>query len=378
MSLLSLPLNLPRQLHPVLHRQIQILLGGTFPSSDVVGLVEALSAHPDTLGLFLAMIDGAYEENDKYLEQTLNALDRSAEETLQLNRQLMDRARNLEAVVVEKERVIGELEKARLQLVNQEKLVSIGTLAAGIAHEINTPTQYVSDNLSFLKDAFADLLAIVDGGANGKPSSGGSEPDLAYLKEEIPAALRQSLEGLERVAKIVRSVKEFSHPGTTGKVAVDLNRAVESTLTVCRNEWKYVAEVSTDLAAGLPLVPCVPGEINQVLLNLVVNAAQAIEDRRRVQGCEGAPGKIHLITSAEGGTVRVDISDNGCGIPEEVGRRIFDPFFTTKEVGRGTGQGLAIARTVIVEKHKGKLSYDSFPGEGTTFHLTLPLAGSQS
>jgi signal transduction histidine kinase len=249
--------------------------------------------------------------------------------------------------------------------------------AAGIAHEINTPTQFVGDNISFLSDAFSDLLTVVEELLPAKP--GYSTPvgvmELGFLREEIPAALKQSQEGLERVAKIVRSVKEFSHPGATGRLAVDLNRAVQSTLTVCRNEWKYVAEVETDLDAALPLVPCLPGEINQVLLNLIVNAAQAIEDRRAKEA-EPRAGRIVARTRREGEMVRISIQDNGCGIPEAVAGRVFDPFFTTKEVGRGTGQGLAIARSVVVNKHQGELSFDTVPGQGTTFHLVLPLAGS--
>lgn len=272
------------------------------------------------------------------------------------------------------------------QLVQAQKLESIGQLAAGIAHEINTPTQFVGDNLRFLNDAFRDLEPLVkraceqSGGGGEAAAEAGPEDacdavdleEVAYLLEEVPSAISQSLDGVERVAKIVRSMKEFSHPGNNEMQTVDLNRAVESTLTVCRNEWKYVAELVTDFDPNLPPVTCLPGECNQVFLNLIINASHAIAEAQGNDAQE--KGTITVSTRNLGDAAEVRIADTGTGIPEEARRKVFDPFFTTKEVGRGTGQGLAIARSVIVDKHKGWLSFETEVGRGTTFIVRLPLA----
>ena len=195
--------------------------------------------------------------------------------------------------------------------------------------------------------------------------------DVAYLTKEIPEAIQQSLEGIERVAKIVQAMKEFSHPGSEEKTAIDLNSAIESTLTVARNEWKYVADMVMELDPTLPLVPCLPGELNQVVLNIIVNAAHAITD---VVG-DGSRGKgtITVSTRRDGGWVEIRITDTGTGIPEAVRDKVFDPFFTTKEVGKGTGQGLAIAHDVVVKKHGGTLTFTSEIGQGTVFRIRLPL-----
>jgi PAS domain S-box-containing protein len=268
-------------------------------------------------------------------------------------------------------------ERDRLEdnLRQAQKLEAIGQLAAGIAHEINTPTQYVGDNLRFLKESFGELAGLLAnlvkvGGAPASKLLG--DADFDYLKEEIPRALNQSLEGVDRVAKIVRAMKEFSHPARE-KTATDLNRAIQSTITVASNEWKYVAEVEMDLDANLPAVHCSPAEFNQVVLNMVVNAAHAIGD---VVG-DGAKGKgkIKVKTRPEGDWAVVEISDSGCGMPPHIQQRIFDPFFTTKEVGKGTGQGLAIAHNVVVDKHGGTIKVVSAPGAGTTFVIRLPIGG---
>jgi signal transduction histidine kinase len=198
------------------------------------------------------------------------------------------------------------------------------------------------------------------------------EADLEYLREEIPKAIQQSLEGVERVSKIVGAMKEFSHPGTTEKVAIDINRSIESTITVARNEWKYVAELVTDFDLSMQLIPCLPGEFNQVILNMIINAAHAIaaiEDNQ-----SGKKGTITVSTRDQGKYAEIRISDTGTGIPESIRPRIFDPFFTTKEVGKGTGQGLAIAHSVIVDKHGGTIRFESEMGKGTTFVITLPTS----
>jgi signal transduction histidine kinase len=274
------------------------------------------------------------------------------------------------------------------QLLLAQKMESIGQLAAGIAHEINTPTQFVSDNLHFLQDSFhtiqnslttyAQLLQAVESGhADSRLVDAMkrtlAEADMEFMKEEIPKALKQSLDGASRVSKIIKAMKDFSHPGTEGKKPIDVNRAIESTAIVARNEWKYVADMVTVLDPALPLVPCKAGEFNQVILNLIINAAHAIDDV--VTQTKGDKGTITINTLVEEEWVEVRITDTGTGIPEAARDRIFDPFFTTKEVGKGTGQGLAIAHDIIVNKHGGTLTFKTELGQGTTFMIRLPLEG---
>lgn len=268
-----------------------------------------------------------------------------------------------------------------------DRMVSIGTLASGIAHEINTPIQFVGDSAYFLKGACTDLLGLLDAYRRLRDvvDARGWAPDLvaellteedmvdaAYLAENCPKAIARTLDGVSRVATIVRALKEFGHPGQTEMGPADLNQAIANTVTVARNEWKYVAEVETDLG-DLPPVPCHVGSLNQVFLNLIVNAAHAIGD---VVRDSGEKGRIRIRSGVDGDAVRVTIEDTGSGIPESVRARIFDPFFTTKEVGRGTGQGLAIARSIVVDKHGGQLTFDTTMGVGTTFHLLLPLGAA--
>jgi signal transduction histidine kinase len=196
--------------------------------------------------------------------------------------------------------------------------------------------------------------------------------DIEYLRGEVPNAIQQSLDGVSRIAKIVQSMKDFAHPGASEKKAADLNKAIESTLIVARNEWKYVAEMETHFAADLPFVPCLLGEFNQVILNMIVNATHAIKDKIG-DGSQGK-GKITVTTANHDGKwAEVRITDTGTGIPPAARNRIFDPFFTTKEVGKGTGQGLAISHTVIVEKHNGQLTFETEMGRGTTFIIRLPF-----
>jgi PAS domain S-box-containing protein len=276
------------------------------------------------------------------------------------------------------------------QLAQAQKLEAIGSLAAGIAHEINTPTQYVGDNTRFFKDAFSDLNRLLEkyeellqevkaGGPTDEVvqeiAAITEEIDLAYIKEEVPKAIEQTLEGVGRVTKIVQAMKEFSHPGTKEKTFIDINKAIENTITVARNEWKYVAEMVTDLDPSLPLVKCLPDEFNQVILNMIINAAHAIGDV--VGDGSEKKGIIKVITRKDGDFAEIRISDTGTGIPENIRSRIFDPFFTTKKVGRGTGQGLTISHSVIVEKHGGTISFDSDVGRGTTFIIRLPIENGE-
>jgi PAS domain S-box-containing protein len=271
--------------------------------------------------------------------------------------------------ITEREAAEQERQRMEVQLRHSQKLQSIGQLAAGIAHEINTPTQYIGDNLRFMQEGITDLLKTVDKLMPLMPEAM-DKAEIDYLRGELPKAAHQSLEGVARVSKIVGAMKEFSHPGGEEKTLADLNRAIESTVTVSRNEWKYVAELTLDLDPDLPPVPCLPSEINQVVLNLVVNAAHAIADQ---VGNSGQLGRITVSTRHEGGEAVILVEDSGAGIPEAIRSRIFDPFFTTKEVGRGSGQGLAIAHTVVVDKHGGSISFETEDGAGTVFTIRLPL-----
>lgn len=272
------------------------------------------------------------------------------------------------------------------QLGHLQKMEAIGEMAAGIAHEINTPIQYVGDNIQFLRSAALDIMRLLEASA-AACEAGRTAPipenrladlealrreiDWDFLREEIPLALEQALEGRDRVAAIVRAMKEFAHPGDEELSPVDVNRAIENTMAVSRGEWKHVAEVQLDLAADLPPVPCFPGLFNQVLLNLVVNASHAIGDGREARG--GEKGIITVSSAARKNVVEIVIGDNGCGIPPENLSRIFEPFFTTKDVGRGTGQGLALTHALIVDRMKGQIEVDSQVGRGTRFVLRLPL-----
>ncbi len=286
-------------------------------------------------------------------------------------------------------RLAEEKEKEQLQarLLHTQKLESVGRLAAGIAHEINTPVQYVGTNIDFLDESFSDIFRLVkrfltlltkarkihiDESLLNAIDEELEEIDWEYLADEIPQAISQSKEGVRRVTSIVLAMKEFSHPGSKDKVPIDLNRLIETTITIARNEWKYVSEVKTDLAENLPQVPCLSDEMGQVLLNLLVNAAHAIADTLDKEDAE-SKGTITIATRLIDNMAEIKIRDNGAGIPQEIREHIFEPFFTTKEVGKGTGQGLAIARDVIVNKHGGTIEVSSTEGNGTTFIIHLPL-----
>lgn len=263
-----------------------------------------------------------------------------------------------------------ELEK---ELGQAQKLEALGTLASGVAHEINTPIQYVGDNMRFLGDALNDissLMALYQNNADKTEIEAKSEDaDIEFLLEEIPEAVEQSLKGLEQVAGIVKAIKEFSHPGEDGTEIVNLNEAIETTLTVTRNQWKYVAEIDLDLADNLSEAPCSKGDINQVLVNLIVNAADAIADRK-----EKDLGKISISSQEDNGWINIVVRDTGCGMSKDVQARMFDPFFTTKDVGKGSGQGLAISYNIIRAKHKGEILCESEEGVGTSFTIRLPIS----
>lgn len=293
--------------------------------------------------------------------------------------------------ISERKQAEQERQRLEIQLRQGQKLEAIGQLAAGIAHEINTPIQYVGDNTRFLQDSFKTLAqTLISGRHLTEACASGSPPpelvleavrqmknaDLDYLLEQVPAALKETMEGVERVAKIVRAMKEFSHPGPREKTRIDIHKNIESTITVARSEWKYVAELKTQFDPAMPPVLCFAGEFNQVLLNLVVNAAHTIGDV--VSNRNGEKGTITVSTCRVGDWAEVRVSDTGMGIPPEVRPHIFEPFFTTKGVGKGTGQGLSTVYAIIVKKHGGEVSFETEVGKGTTFIVRLPLSGVPS
>ncbi len=286
----------------------------------------------------------------------------------------------------ERQQAEKEKEKLQAELLHAQKLESVGQLAAGIAHEINTPTQFIGTNIDFLAEATDDITTFmqeVQKIIQTAPketadalNSAIEKMDWEYLADEMPLTIEQSLEGVKRVSSIVRAMKEFSHPGSKDKAVQNLNAIINTTITVARNEWKYVANVDLDLDPALPLLPLLADEMGQVILNMLVNAAHAIEEKLG-ENPDGVQGTISISTRKIGNSVELRIGDTGSGMPENVRLRIFDPFFTTKQVGKGTGQGLAISHDVIVEKHQGTISVESVPGEGTTFCINLPLKEEQ-
>ncbi|MFK7861672.1 MAG: response regulator [Granulosicoccus sp.] len=279
------------------------------------------------------------------------------------------------------EHEISERQRFEVELRHAQKLEAVGQMAAGIAHEINTPIQFVGDSLVFLHNAFADLKTVASVSHNCLESLKGDREthetlqealenaDIEYLVDRVPKALDRAKNGLERVSNIVKAMNEFSHPNQREMSIADLNSAVESTLVVAANEYKYSATLNTELQE-LPPVHCHIGNINQVLLNLIINATHAIVDQH---GSSVSDGMITVKSWVEGEKVVVSVTDNGSGIPEPIQSRIFDPFFTTKEIGKGTGQGLSISHKIVVENHGGQLHFDTEQGVGTTFYVTLPI-----
>ena len=263
------------------------------------------------------------------------------------------------------------------------KLESLGALASGIAHEINSPVQYIGNNLQFIADSVTSLDAVLRTYASlcevartenrfeellDKVERSRDDADLEFLMEELPEAIQQSLDGVQQVARLVSAMKEFAHPGGSDKELANINEAIETTITLSRNEWKYDAEIELDLSPELPEIPCHAGELSQVWLNLIVNAAQAIRAKS-----SDSQGRIRISTTPRERSVEVAVIDNGIGIPDAIRDQIFEPFFTTKEVGEGSGQGLAICRDIIVERHGGEVYVTSEEGLGTGFVIRLPI-----
>jgi len=345
-------------------------------------------ASPELRQRFAERIDTVFETGER---QTLEFRDVSkdgAERWFTATFGAQQSEAQIDGVVVISQEVT-DLKRSQAAVVASQRMAAIGTLAAGIAHEINTPIQFVGDTTTFLRGATRDLLdvvaklQVVEGLAQDAPptpelmtaliasADAQDNADLEYVRKNVPMAFETCLDGLQRVASIVRSMKEFAHPSQEEMGAVDLNHAIENTLTIARNEYKFVADVQTTFA-DLPPVVCHVGDLNQAVLNLIVNAAHAISDV--VKNTEER-GKISVMTRIDGDHVVISIADTGTGIPEAVRARIFEPFFTTKEVGKGTGQGLALVWATVKDRHGGVISFDTKVGEGTTFHLRIPIAG---
>jgi signal transduction histidine kinase len=323
--------------------------------------------------------------------QMLDRLERSDRERLALLGTLEHKVEERTALLQNANEQIAHDFEARgrmeLKLRRAQQLETVGRLAAGIAHEINTPVQFVSNSLEFVRAGIAELVQLLDGDGEliarvvadlpardlaTAAATAAAAADLPYLRVQLPLAVERALEGLDRVTTIIRSMKNHAHPGRSEMATHDLNSAIMSTLTIARNEYKYVAELETELGE-LPPVHCQIGDFNQVIVNLVVNAAHAIAD---VVGASGTKGRLTVKTWRDGADAVITVGDTGGGIPERIREQIFDPFFTTKPVGKGTGQGLAIAHAVIVEKHGGSLGFETRPDEGTTFQIRIPIAGS--
>jgi len=281
---------------------------------------------------------------------------------------------------------ITEIRAMSIQLHQAQKLESIGQLASGIAHEINTPIQYINDNAYFLNDACEDVKKIIKESMklikkydNNEDISGTimemketiKKNDIEYLTKEIPAAIDQTIEGISRVASIVKSMKNFAHPAVNKKTLIDLAKSINDTITISRNEWKYVADIKTDFDPKITLIPLYSNEFNQVILNLILNAAYAIAEKTGKN--PDKKGKITFSTHLKKDSVEIKIADTGTGIPENVLENIFDPFFTTKKVGEGTGQGLTISYDIITQKHNGTITCESKLNDGSVFIITLPL-----
>jgi len=336
-----------------------------------------LMAQAKTIQVLMDTVEQQYAEGNSSLELF--------SQNLALERVVQRKTEHLRQQGDALHKALRELQLTQAQLLQANKLESVGQLAAGIAHEINTPTQFIGSNIDFMGDSFGGIQRLLNELsrqlAHGEGHHGLNpslltellaEIDWAYLEEEIPTAIKQSKEGIKRISTIVQAMKEFSHPSSKEKVKNDLNKLIETTVIVTSNEWKYLADVHTDFEPSLPLVSCLADELGQVFLNILVNAVHAIEAKLKETDQRGR-GTITISTRQQGDWVEVRLSDTGTGIPKDIRNRIFDPFFTTKTVGKGTGQGLAIAHDVVTKKHGGTLSVESVVGEGSTFILRLPI-----
>jgi PAS domain S-box-containing protein len=361
-----------------------------FGTAEVVAVNLLDQASPELRERFAERIDTVFQTGE---QQTLEFRDVSKDGTERWFAATFgpqQREEQIGGVVVISQEVT-DLKRSQAAVVATQRMAAVGTLAAGIAHEINTPIQFIGDTTTFLRGAMTDLLDVVAklqvveelalaGPATPeletalvRSAEAQGDADLAYVRENAPMAFETCLDGLQRVATIVRSMKEFAHPSQEEMGSVDLNHAIENTLTIARNEYKFVADVRTTFA-DLPPITCHIGDLNQAVLNLIVNAAHAISD---VVKDTMQRGTITVVTRLDGDHAVISIGDTGTGIPEAVRARIFEPFFTTKEVGKGTGQGLALVWATVIDRHGGDVSFDTNIGEGTTFHIRIPVAGKR-
>lgn len=340
----------------------------------------------------IAKLQAKLNAQQKTIEILMNTAEQSSsgassmeflKQNLNLERIVQQKTEALKRQEEQLQQTLKNLQLSQTRLLQAQKLESVGQLAGGIAHEINTPIQFIGSNIEFMEEvnqamsSITQALQKIIGTAPERIAeelqSALDEADWEYLMEEFPSAIRQSKEGISRVTSIVKAMKEFSRPSSKEKESVVVNTIIETTLLVARNEWKYVADVTTDLAVDLPSTPCYLDELGQVILNLLINAAHAIGEKLG-RNPDGEKGEIRISTRAVDSFVEVRIWDTGSGIPLGIRERIFDPFFTTKEVGRGTGQGLTISYDVISKKHGGTLTFETEEGKGTTFIICLPLA----
>ena len=354
----------------------------SLPQTELAALQAMVKAQEKTIQVLMDTVERQAAEGASALEVFTH--------NLSLERIVQRKTEILRQQGAELQAALRELQTTQAQLLQANKLESVGQLAAGIAHEINTPAQFIATNIDFLDDAFADirsLLVTLEQAAfqegDGSPQTGMifknvlQASDWDYLQQEIPSAINQSREGIRRISAIVGAMKEFSHPSSKEKTYNNINALIETTVMVATNEWKYWATIDASLDPNLPLVWCLADEMGQALLNILINAAHAIEQRMKTQP-ESAKGRISITTRQEEEYAVIRIADDGCGMGPEIIGRIFDPFFTTKPVGKGTGQGLAITHDVITKKHVGTISVESRVGEGSCFTLRLPIAAPSS
>jgi two-component system, NtrC family, sensor kinase len=343
-------------------------------------LTEELKSRDRTIDALVRRVEAIQASRSSYL---------ALEQSLAMERVVSNKTAELVGQKAKLTKALDDLRMTQAKLLQAQKLEAMGQLAAGIAHEVSTPAQYVTDNVSFLQRAFEKLLGLVEAQGNFVEAvrAGDATPQaldavdaarasakLDYLARQVPRAVEQSLEGLGQISSVMKAMKEFSHPSGAEKQPFDIHDVIESTTIVAKNEWKHVADLQLDFDWSLPPVLLLRNEFSQVMFSLIVNAAHAIAASLPAGSAD--KGKIVISTKALGADVEVRISDNGTGIPEHVRSRVFEPFFTTKEVGKGTGQGLAIAYWVVVDKHGGTISFESREGRGTTFIVTLPLSPS--
>ena len=342
-------------MHRLLERQIRRNFG-------------SMEQSPENWRQLLAAVDEAYVQSDRDLVLAHRSLDIMSDELNQRN-EALSREKDEQAVLMDK------LALAQNQLLQSEKMASIGQLAAGVAHEINNPIGYVNSNLSTLGQYADDLLEMIHIYELAEPGLAPGERaalqahrqrlDIDYLKTDLQAILTESKEGVGRVKKIVQDLKDFSHPDEGRLLYADLHQGIDSTLNIVANEIRYKADVVKDYG-DIPVVECIQAQLNQVFMNLLVNAAHAMPGERR--------GKIFVRSGVGAGeTVWIEIADDGCGIPPENLKKIFDPFFTTKPVGQGTGLGLSLSYG-LVQKHHGQISVTSEAGQGTCFRIVLPVS----